>query len=340
MQRSRICLGLLLVACGGGTTAGTQDASGPLPDASFVNDAATQTDASTGDSGDATDASDAPVPGYGPYGSPGSHTVTTSSLSVTTTQRTFNVTLYLPSGTGPFPIVLLSSGFFQPALAYDAYGQRLASWGIVAVLRDDPNLNEGSSNVADDIAYEVTMWLPSQNASGALAGKLDTSKIGLAGHSRGGQVSLLAAENGAKGHILGVFGLDPVDGTPAALPTVGSLGVPVAFLGETTDSAGTNACAPTAQNFAALYGGASSPTVAITITGADHTMFEDPAQCAFCGLCVAGTANGVSVRALSARYLMAFFARELQGDTSVGATFDGAGAKLDIASNAIELVSK
>jgi hypothetical protein len=69
-------------------------------------------------------------------------------------------------------------------------------------------------------------------------------------------------------------------------------------------------------------------------------MFEDPAQCAFCGLCVAGTANGASVRALSARYLMAFFARELQGDTSVGATFDGAGAKLDIASNAIQLVSK
>jgi hypothetical protein len=40
------------------------------------------------------------------------------------------------------------------------------------------------------------------------------------------------------------------------------------------------------------------------------------------------------------RYLTAFFARELLGDSSVGALFQGAGAPADEASGAITMVSK
>jgi hypothetical protein len=40
------------------------------------------------------------------------------------------------------------------------------------------------------------------------------------------------------------------------------------------------------------------------------------------------------------RYLTAFFARQLLGDASVGAAFQGAGAAQDEAMNLIQLVSK
>lgn len=69
-------------------------------------------------------------------------------------------------------------------------------------------------------------------------------------------------------------------------------------------------------------------------------MFEDPANCTFCTLCTAGTANQADVEGASARYLTAFFARELLGDTSVGAAFQGAGIAADVNSGLVTVVSK
>ena len=144
------------------------------------------------------------------------------------------------------------------------------------------------------------------------------------------------------GKVKGVFGLDPVDSStpPEAVTGMASIGVPVAFVGETTDSDGMNACAPAADNYEVLYGAASSPAVAITAIGASHPMFEDPAHCSFCSLCAPGTAKASVVLDSSVRYLTAFFARELLGDASVGPSFDGAGAKLDVAAGLVTIQSK
>jgi hypothetical protein len=51
-------------------------------------------------------------------------------------------------------------------------------------------------------------------------------------------------------------------------------------------------------------------------------------------------ANSKAVLDLAVRYLTAFFARELLGDSSVGAQFQGAGAPADEAAGVIQLVSK
>jgi dienelactone hydrolase len=247
-------------------------------------------------------------------------------------------------------VVILSSGFEQTGAGYAPYASRLASWGIVTLLRDDPGLFSSltATDLAADVAYEVTTWLVAQNAdaSSALHGLVDTTKIGLAGHSRGGQVALLAAEGGAMGKILGVFGLDPVDtasGSVEARTTLASVGVPLAFIGETTDSTGGIGgmpCAPAADNFLVLYAAATSPAVAITSVGADHTMYEDPSHCTFCTLCTAGTATGSQVLDTAVRYLTAFFARTLLGDASVGPAFVGAGANQDVAGGLIQIASK
>jgi dienelactone hydrolase len=280
----------------------------------------------------------------GVYGAAGPDTVTTATLQVPSPNGTFTTTAYIPSADGPDPVVVLSSGFFQDGVAYAPYAQRLASWGIVTLLRDDPNLAESTPNIVSDVEYTVTTWLAATNAdtTSALHGKLDTTKVGLAGHSRGGQIALLAGE-GLQGKIRGVFGLDPVDSStgsdPEARTTLATIGVPLAFIGETTDSAASG-CAPAADNFLVLYGAAASPAVAITALHADHTMFEDPASCSFCTLCTAGTASQPLVLSTAVRYLTAFFARQLLGDASVGAAFAGAGANQDVAGAVIAIVAK
>jgi dienelactone hydrolase len=286
----------------------------------------------------------------GPYGVNGPSTVTTATFQVTAPADTFSTTAYIPSAAGPHPVVILMSGFEQTAAGYAPYATRLASWGVVTLLRDDPGLLSSLTvtDLANDVGYEATTWLAATGAdsSTALYGKIDTSKIGLAGHSRGGQVTLLAGEGAAKGKIQGVFGLDPVDTSAAgveARTSLGAIGVPVAFIGETTDSTGGLGgmpCAPAADNYLVLYSAASSPTVAITAINADHTMFEDASACTFCALCTAGTANQATVLSTSVRYLTAFFARVLLGDASVGAAFAGAGANQDVAAGIITIEAK
>lgn len=327
--------------------AGPDDA-GVRVDGSSTDGAVVVQDAGHGPAGDAAIEAagppDAAAGGTGPYGGSGPDTVTTSSLQVPAPNATFTTTAYIPSGPGPFPVVVLSSGFFQSGVAYAPYASRLASWGIVTLLRDDPNLGEATPSIVSDVQYTVGTWLATTNAdtSSALHGAIDTSRVGLAGHSRGGQIALLAGEALA-GKIHGVFGLDPVDtsmnGSAEARTTLATIGVPVAFIGETTDSAASS-CAPATDNYQVLYQAAVSPAVAITSVNADHTMFEDPASCFACTACTPGTASQAQVMATAVRYLTAFFARQLLGDATVGAAFQGAGASQDVAAGRTQLVSK
>ncbi len=305
--------------------------------------------------------------GAGRYDRDGPYAVATASLEVPTPNGAFATTAYIPKDARTHPIVILSPGFLQRGAAYAPYARRLASWGIVALLRDDPflvyamsksnTLRPGDINRIDpaaiaemavkavsDVSYEVSTWLAAANADRAspLYGMIDASRIGLAGHSRGGQIALLASED-APGRIKGVFALDPVDmsaGAPRAGPRLAKLGIPIAFIGETADS-GKFSCAPAEFNYRTLYDAAASRAVAITAIGADHTMFEDPANCLFCKFfCERGSANASAVLGYSVRYLTAFFARELLGDASVGGAFEGAGAAADLKAGLIEIASK
>lgn len=238
------------------------------------------------------------------------------------------VVVYLPATSGARPAVVLTPGLQQPGAAYAGYAKRLASWGIIAVTRDDPGIAAQPQSVADDITA-IVAWLPT---AAALAGRVDTTRVGLAGHSRGGMASLLALGGGVAARAF--FGIDPVDNNGAARAKLPALTVATVFLGETVDGGD---CAPTAQNYDALFAAAPSPSLAITAVGADHTQFEDPASCAFCTLCTAGTAAGANVRRYSTRYLMSFFARELLADTRIDATLNSAA---DVAAGLVQAKSK
>ena len=303
--------------------------------------------------------------GLGPYDVDGPNAFTKVLLTVPSPNGSFTTTAYIPSDSGPHPVVIFSPGFVQMGIAYAPYAKRLASWGIIAFLRDDPMvayaltkadtasrrddlsrtddpmIAEMAVKTASDVSYEISTWLPAANAdvTSPLHGMVDAARIGLAGHSRGGQIALLAGE-ASPGRVKGVFALDPVDlsfGSPQAGTLLASIGIPIALIGETTDKF---SCAPVWVNYQTVFDAAASPAVAITALNADHTMFEDPANCLFCGLCKRGTADASGVLAYSVRYLTAFFARELLGDKSVGNAFEGAGAAADVKAGLIQISSK
>jgi hypothetical protein len=103
-----------------------------------------------------------------------------------------------------------------------------------------------TNRIASDLLYEFD-WLvgaANKDPASSLYRKVDGDHIGLAGHSYGAQAALLAGEHLHK-RIKGVFGLDPVDLPvgPQARDNLASIGVPVVFLGETTDSSFAS-CAP------------------------------------------------------------------------------------------------
>ena len=278
------------------------------------------------------------------YGGDGPVAYTTAALPVTNGSDSFTVNVWVPGTSGTHPVVSFSPGLEQPSAGYTPYATRLASWGFVVLMRDDPGILVSGDTVASDLSYTVGTWLPAQNtmSASALYGKADLSHVGLAGHSRGGQTTLVAAEEGLLGKVEAWVGLDPVNtaysaGT-APSTNLPSIGIPTLYLGA---GIATN-CAPVGDDYQTLYAVSPSPSIAITVVGAAHPQFEDVGNCSACVLVCspAGTANSQTVLDDALRYLTAFFARELLGDSSVGPLFQGAGAPADEASGAITLVSK
>jgi Chlorophyllase enzyme len=308
---------------------------------SSVSDSAVPSDAPPA-AHDSTSSMDATAVDTGPmvsgdggtrYGNDGPVGYTTSAFPVTNESDSFTVNVWVPSTPGTHPVVSFSPGLEQPCAGYTPYATRLASWGFVVLMRNDPGILVSGDTVASDLSYTVGTWLPAQSgmSSSVLYGKADLSLVGLAGHSRGGQTTLVAAEEGLHGKIQAWVGLDPVNtaysaGT-APSTNLPSIGIPTLYIG-----------AGVATNYAV----SPSPSIAITVVNASHPQFEDLGGCSACGLVCSpmGTANSETVLDDAIRYLTAYFARELLGDSSVGPLFQGAGAPADEASGAITVVSK
>jgi pimeloyl-ACP methyl ester carboxylesterase len=267
-----------------------------------------------------------------PYDHDGPVQYTVESMQL---NGSFNVTVYMPTTAGPHPVVSLSCGTSQTAAGYAPHAKRLASYGIATIVADDPGVLTNTGDVLPNALYIIDTWIPS-------IASIDASKVGLAGHSRGGAVSLLAAEQ-RKDKVVAWFGLDPVDNEFGQTPQqfargpLPMIGMPTGFLGAGV----TSNCAPAADSYPLLYPRAPSPSVLVVGVGAGHTQLESADACVACSVCSpSGTADSNVVLAYTVRYMTAFFARELLGDSSVGPAFEGAGAPADLAAMRVTVMSK
>jgi predicted dienelactone hydrolase len=234
---------------------------------------------------------------------------------------------------GPYPVVVIGHGFQLPASQYTSYARRLATHGFVAMTND---FDAGFSPNNVDNANDMLAGLDWAAAEAALAGIADANNAGMSGHSLGGKVALLAASYDAR--VKASITLDPVDGAmncnPTDCPDVSNLmplAIPTGFLGETIDASGGffGACAPAADNFTTFYAGTTSPSLSVTITGANHMSFlDDVAGCGItCTFCNAATAPDATVNSLAKAYVVAFYRRHLKGEAAYDSFLTGADAQ-------------
>jgi dienelactone hydrolase len=121
-----------------------------------------------------------------------------------------NGTVWMPEGSGRFPIALIVHGNHSMAdfsdTGYDYLGEQLASRGYIAVSVDENFINHSTwEGGLDTLSEDMTIraWLLLQHlieiekldqASGnPFSGKVDMERITLIGHSRGGQAAVLAS---------------------------------------------------------------------------------------------------------------------------------------------------
>ena len=258
---------------------------------------------------------------------------------------------------GPYPVIVVGHGFSIPGWEYDSYLKRLGTFGYVALTVDYPgSIQAGVNNVKQ--AQDMIGGLDWAGKKAELAGKADTGTAGMSGHSLGGKVAFLASTMDAR--VKAAITLDPVDGsmncTPQNCPDVSDLmpklTIPTAMLGETTDASGGPggmSCAPAANNYTTFYASAKTPSLSVTVNGANHMSFvDDPSKCPLlfgiinpCTSCNPATLAQAKALSLSRAFVVAFYERHLRGDLAYDTYLTGAQAQARyVATNQATIVSK
>lgn len=300
----RACLILLALGTGlsGGGLAQEVSCPAPLPDRLFVHGFEA-------------------LPG-GDLAVSGPFAVTASSGTVLRGSRSTPWIAQLPAGAPvPRPMLVLLPDASVPLAAYESLAFHLATHGFIAV-RAAPELSLfAPDHVAMAIDLEAVvdaLLVPDE-----LPVAVDDSRIAAGGHGVGGKIAIMAAANDAR--IRAMLLLDPVDAlsqagnAPSVVPQpTDSIPLPMALLGQLTDTAGAMACTPAELNFQVIFDAAiASPrSYEWTIPGAAHFDFvSDPDACgSACQACLPPTAPSGPTRAFVRAASVAFLRTHLDVD--------------------------
>jgi len=121
--------------------------------------------------------------------------------------RTLVTTVAMPDGPGPFPLVLFSHGFGGNAKGYSDLIRAIASAGYVVGAPDFPVTSAGAPGGPErgidapgeqpaDVRFVIDQLLRlNADPADPLAGRIDPTRIGAAGHSMGAGVTMGVAFN-------------------------------------------------------------------------------------------------------------------------------------------------
>ena len=227
--------------------------------------------------------------------------------------------IYTPSECGRYPVVMFQHGFTASIKGYETIMTQLASHGFVVVV---PQMYPPFDGIAAPtpeeeaaLGVDIIRWLE-KNLQEVVPVNADMRLLGLAGHSRGGQIAYrMALEVPRK--IRALAGVDPVDGleifgqTPVISGPL-TFRIPTYILGTGLGPilvGGFLACAPEEVGPLHFYEANPSPSWLITATENGHADMLDEED--FAPVCPGGEDRD-GMRALTGGSLAAFFSGTLQ----------------------------
>ena len=234
-------------------------------------------------------------------GAPGPLAVATSSATIPGAHSDSGAAdIYVPGGTGPYPVVFLAHGFGRSKAQHVGNGQHLASWGFITVVPNLPHATDHAKNGEDLVAFANWAKTNPPELGGSIA---DTSKIAVAGHSAGGLASTLASQGTSPFSLL--VGLDPVDASSLGVTAAPSVSIATAYvIGEPSSC---NANGNSVDMWNAI---AATTKERLRVVNATHCDFEDPTD----GTCTTFCGTWDATRhATARRYLTAWLLDRLAG---------------------------
>ncbi|MFD5814016.1 alpha/beta hydrolase family protein [Streptomyces sp. NPDC127038] len=248
---------------------------------------------------------------------PGSFPVAYTDLTVSAAGRSYSARVWYPGttaganapvATGTHPGLAFGHGFFQAITQYESLLGHYASWGVITVVpKSQGGLFPQHSAFADDLNAGLT-WLTAQNTTpgSRFAGRVDTTRYALAGHSMGGGAALLAASRNPA--VTSVTTLAAAETNPSAIAAAATLTVPAQYVAGSSDS-----IAGVASNQQKMYDATPSGTQLRVISGGFHCGFEDSSGFG----CDSGTITRAAQQKLTSGITTAWLLYTLGIDTSL-----------------------
>ena len=235
--------------------------------------------------------------------------------------------IHAPAEAGSYPVVLFQHGFLLSNAYYSEVLRHLAGHGFIVVApqmypADGIPLFKPTSLDEVHQVLEVLDWLAGH--LGTTAGMTaDLSRVGIAGHSRGGKVAWSLVRL-APERFQALAGIDPTDGTLDGTPRVTDQPLPVALptlvigagrAGDPFFPRGPS-CSPPGENHEQFYAASLAPAWHVVVPDAGHLDVLDdtrPGCGHVCGVCIVGQ-DPPAFRNLTAGLMVALFRAASQGD--------------------------
>ncbi|MCX8057453.1 MAG: T9SS type A sorting domain-containing protein [Ignavibacteria bacterium] len=192
--------------------------------------------------------------------------------------RTLSVVIYYPAlneGSNtpidttnkPYPIIGFGHGFAMQTSYYTSLFKHLASYGYIIIAPQFPDVNH--LQLAYDLLYCVR-FIKSQNSNlnSIFYRLVDTSKVGLFGHSMGGGASLLASSIDST--ITVVAPLAAAETNPSVISVMSKIKSVVYLI-----TAQNDGITPPSSNQIPMFNNANPIKAIPIIKGANHTKFMD-----------------------------------------------------------------
>lgn len=259
-----------------------------------------------------------------------------------TRDRAVPAKVYLPSGAGPFPVVVFSHGLGGSRDGYEYLGRHWAGHGYVSVHLQHAGSDEAvwkgqanpmaalkkavgdpknATNRPKDVTFALDELERLNKADSPLKGKLDLGKVGVAGHSFGsfttlasaGQVFPMAGQNPTLGdkRIKAAVPISPNAPANRADPgrSFGSIAVPTLHITGTKDTSPVDPNVKPADRRVPFDHCEKSERYLLIFDGADHIVFAQKPR-------AASAANDERVQALTRAATTAFWNAYLKGDAA------------------------